>query len=1016
MQYWTIQVFYCYFMKKKRSLSNKGLSSIHLNWDAVRSFIRDVEVKDKIPTEASIEAFEPKTNSIITEKKESSKEGSSVLIEKVFVDRNNLHNDESIKSSHDQPVDSVQEKKKENLIDIVETLESCANARKGLMIFPIARVHCMYDDKGETFWFTDQYVNLFDLPELRKYGNFVPKYSDVAIKLQTCDVGLSFQYDGLDRIKRPHTYNVSLENRSDLQNQRIEIAGDALTYQYRNIREFLNELRKNQEDIKDVENTINDLRKLVEDLKKDKNTAHQRTQITKSINEYQEKYRILTKQQEDLKNITIYIRKQGEMRYSRIVDPVQTRIMSQNRFDGKTVVINGGPGTGKTTTMIHRLAFLTDTFAINEDEKKNLNKYKLNSLQRKKLREAIKNHRDWMFFSPSQLLKEYLSEAMKKEGLTNTSKKVWNWRDYCRLILQENYHLLEMNGSNAPFRVCYLTDTLFYQNSDIIKVFTDFYLDELRSIKAHLPKINPDGKVYAWTSIALNIQKRFEDADTYDLAHFVSLFNTLESVYGNDSKAILRNRNDELSELANDICVLLDKHKDKKNDIEDIFDLTFEEQDELFEEEEIDDYEDTTDSLLSKIKNWVKPVSSSKSENNKLALEIQKWLKSFCYSKVNQETNLSDEQKLIAEILEPIIDENFGDKIQKIGELMIFEQFAQYTRGVRAIMLNGIPKRYKRFRSYLSMTKFKGCDLKLLRDIMQRKQGKELHHQEQSLLLGFINTLVKQIKTSTSANIRHEFVEAYEYVARPIIGIDEVTDFSICDIYAMQSLLTRDFNSLTLCGDMMQRMTSYGIKSWEELNGVVANPLVFEMNTSYRQSKKLLEVARQLSIDTLKETPNYKAFMKSNKVPDPLVFVDKNEYNKIEWISKRISEVYRAYGEQLPSIAIFVNDKGYIPRFMENLHETEFFTKNEIKVLDGTIKNSTSESHICVYPIDQVKGMEFDVVFFHNIDNSSTDTELLKRYIYVGVSRAAFFLGITLNEQDHEISKYFEKDKDWFKI
>jgi len=147
-----------------------------------------------------------------------------------------------------------------------------------------------------------------------------------------------------------------------------------------------------------------------------------------------------------------------------------------------------------------------------------------------------------------------------------------------------------------------------------------------------------------------------------------------------------------------------------------------------------------------------------------------------------------------------------------------------------------------------------------------------------------------------------------------------------------------------------------------------------------------------------------------------LVFVDKNEYNKIEWISKRISEVYRAYGEQLPSIAIFVNDKGYIPRFMENLHETEFFTKNEIKVLDGTIKNSTSESHICVYPIDQVKGMEFDVVFFHNIDNSSTDTELLKRYIYVGVSRAAFFLGITLNEQDHEISKYFEKDKDWFKI
>ena len=125
-----------------------------------------------------------------------------------------------------------------------------------------------------------------------------------------------------------------------------------------------------------------------------------------------------------------------------------------------------------------------------------------------------------------------------------------------------------------------------------------------------------------------------------------------------------------------------------------------------------------------------------------------------------------------------------------------------------------------------------GCNLKLLRDIIQRKQGKELHHQEQSLLVGFINTLVKQIKATTNSKIKHDFIDAYEEVSRPIIGIDEATDFSVYDIYAMQSLLTRDFYSLTLCGDMMQRMTDYGIKSWDELNGVVPNPLVVKMKTS----------------------------------------------------------------------------------------------------------------------------------------------------------------------------------------
>ena len=637
-------------MKKKRSLSNKGFSSVHLNWDAVRSFISDVEVKEKIPAEATAAAFVPKANSVITGKKDFSKEDISIPVEKAYVDRNNTPKEESIiRTSYDHPTDFVQEVKKENLIDIVETLDSCAKARKGSWIFPIARVHCMYDDKEETFWFTTRPVILLDFPELRKYGRFVPKYSDVAVKLQTCDVGTSFQYDGLDKIRRTHTHKVSLENRSDLQNQTIVIAGDALTYQYRNIREFLNALRQNQEDIKDVETKINDLRKLVEDLKKDKKTAHQRTQITKSINEFQKEYRILTQQQEDLKNITIYIRKQGEMRYSLIVDPVQTRIMSQNRFDGKTVVINGGPGTGKTTTMIHRLAYLTDIFAIDEDEKNKYNKYKLNSQQRKQLREAINNQRDWMFFSPSQLLKEYLAEAMKKEGLTNTSDKVWCWRNFCRLILQENYHLLEMNGSNAPFKVCNLTDTLFYQNSDIINVFTEFYLDELRSIKTHLPLIKPDGKVYAWTSIALNIQKRFEKADTFDLARFVSLFNTLESVYGNDCKAILRNRNEALGELANELCILLDKHKEIKNDLEDIFDLTSEDQGDLSEEVlSEEDEEGYSDSFSSKFKKKAGSVVNAKHEDKKLTVEIHSILLcSFSSTNTSGEGTLFDFMKAL---------------------------------------------------------------------------------------------------------------------------------------------------------------------------------------------------------------------------------------------------------------------------------------------------------------------------------------------------------------------------------
>lgn len=117
---------------------------------------------------------------------------------------------------------------------------------------------------------------------------------------------------------------------------------------------FLKDLTQNEKNIRDKESEIAVLTQRKEDLKGQKGTATERGQITKAIKDRQKEYRILTKQQEDLKNITIYIRKQGEMRYSLIVDTIQTRIKSQNLFDDKTIIINGGPGTGKTTTMIHR--------------------------------------------------------------------------------------------------------------------------------------------------------------------------------------------------------------------------------------------------------------------------------------------------------------------------------------------------------------------------------------------------------------------------------------------------------------------------------------------------------------------------------------------------------------------------------------------------------------------------------------------------------------------------------------
>ena len=991
--------------KGSRLQKNEGVKSLHLNLDSINAFLSGIKPVNKITEEqrAKAEAYKP-------EPKVSEKVKSSVA-QRTKQDKESALYAENEKKSKEATYKSTRNKIHESLIEIVDDLASCADVRSKSGVFPIARVHCLYDDNGETFWFTNRNFAPRELEGLQKFGRFVPKYSDVAIKMQKSKVGTKFDYSVINKIKRLQTHHVRLINQSDIQNQTIAIAGDKHTYQYRDIHDFLVTLRQNQAKIKSLESDLSALEK-----QREEKTSHEKGIVTNTIKKKEEEYRILTQQQEDLKNITIYIRKQGEMRYSLIVDPIQTSIMETHLYDGKTVVIKGGPGTGKTTTMIHRLAYLTDTFAIKEDESNKLNKYKITSFQRKQLLEAIKDNRDWIFFSPSQMLKEYLADAMRQEGLTHTAEKVWNWRDYCRMVLRDYYHLLGAEGESTPFYVSHSSDMLFYQNSNIIQHFNNFFIRQLQEIKALLPVLSSDGKVYEWKSIADNIQKRFEDVDSYDLAHFVTLFNSLESLYNADCRRILRERNNSVSKLAEKICALLDKNDKVKKELKEILELTVDEpNDNPLEEIESDAEENKSEPLTSKIQKRIHSLLHNEPQEHELAGEIQKWIKAYSYSKISQK-ELSDEQDLMADAILPIIGDEYTDDIRRIGELMVFEQFAQYTRGVRSIMLNTIPSRYKKFRSYLIKTKFESCDLKLLRQIMQQNQGRDLHFQEQALLLGFINNMVKTIKASGSGKTRHDYIEAYEEVSRPIIGIDEVTDFSVCEIYAMNSLLIREFSSLTICGDMMQGMTTYGIKSWDELDSVIANQAPFEMKTSYRQSKKLLELAINLSKDTLDETPNFKAYMQSSRVPAPLACINENELYKIEWISKRIEEVNRAYAGTLPSIAIFVTDKGYIPHFIENLQATVFFKSNGIKIYDGTIANDATDKHICIYPISEVKGMEFDVVFFHNIDKTDAERDLLKKYIYVGLSRAAFFLGITMVEEDTEISRYFSKDKDWFNI
>lgn len=888
---------------------------------------------------------------------------------------------------------------KETLIQVAETISNAQKVFRNERFYGVvARVHGTFDEKEDTYWFMvgSAPLSMFGRHNLNSLGHYVPRNSYVATRILNNELGSSIDYECLNNIKRMQSHHLVMFTRADLENRTISIVDEKTVYSYSDINEFLSELRNKTAEIEENERLRQEQLRQIEELKKQENTAHERSVLTKGLNKLEEEHRILTLQQEAMNTLTRFIRQQGKLRFNPILDPVQNRIKTQNLFDGKSIVIDGGPGTGKTTTMIQRLKYLTDEYAIEEDFTNETNLYKLTVSQRDTLLNAIHEHKDWVFFSPSRLLKEYLADAMNKEGLTNTKNKVWHWEEFCKTVIRDYYHLFDPTNDNAPFKAGRNSGTLIYQHSGVIEEFNKYFVDQLKSIKSKLTDFEEGPDRYHWTSIALSIQKRFDDTDEFDLKQFIQLFSSLESIYGNECKELLNENRQNIKSVSDEICILLDDKPSLKEKIESLVANNIVEQ-----VEELDDDSEAQDDQMS----------------DKIHQLVRTWFKRYCYYTLKPEIGLTPRQEKITALLTPILTESHKSKIKRIGELTLFEQYAKYTRGIRSNILAGLAAKYKRFRRSMLTSKNAGWNLDLLQSLLQRREGKELHPQEQALLIGFINNLVKTISSCTTSEVKHEFVDAYKELSRPIIGIDEATDFCECDIYAMNSLLKQDFNSLTLCGDMMQRLTDFGITDWTDLNSIISNPIVVEMKTSYRQSTSLLDVAKNLYTDTIGREPNYKAYMTSRKVPAPLAFVSNDEYEKVEWIEQRIKEVYIAYGKRLPSIAIFLNNKDDIPGFVEKLKDTDFILDTNIEIADGSAGNVLANSNqIRVYPIDVVKGMEFDVVFFHNIDSSKEKSDLIKRYIYVGVSRAAFFLGITIKENDEEICKYFELDKKWNKI
>lgn len=142
--------------------------------------------------------------------------------------------------------------------------------------------------------------------------------------------------------------------------------------------------------------------------------------------------------------------------------------------------------------------------------------------------------------------------------------------------------------------------------------------------------------------------------------------------------------------------------------------------------------------------------------------------------------------------------------------------------------------------------------------------------------------------------------------------------------------------------------------------------------------------------------------------------VSEDEDEKIEWMVARLREVYTAYNKEMPSVGVFIPNGKSEEKFVRRLAEEDDL--GEIRIEAGS--DTTASRAVKVYELKEVKGMEFEVVFFYDLDESlqGDDKELMNRYLYVGISRATSHLAATFTRTagNENVLRYFDiKATDW---
>jgi len=589
-----------------------------------------------------------------------------------------------------------------------------------------------------------------------------------------------------------------------------------------------------------------------------------------------------------------------------ILDQYQDEIF-RRPIDNRLLIL-GPPGTGKTTTLIRRLGQKLDTAYLDEGEQRLVET--IASTQ------GIAHANNWLMFTPTELLKQYLKEAFAREGVPASDQRIRTWQDYRRELARNAFGVLRRASGGGTFvlkdGLASLTDAALERP---IQWFDDFdvwqrktYVQELREAATQLH----DAKTPEVLSLGARLQDILSRAADGALA---TMFGSLavetakvQALVGSlkeDSDAKIRaalnlqlNRNRAfLDELAHVIDSL---HQAQATDTDD-------------QDDPDADEEDATT-----------PRTGRNAALNAYMQAVRAQARAAASKRTVSKASRN------GKIIEWLGDRGLteADRAEVGASLLVQASARRFVNPVKRY-LDDIPKRYRAFRREHQPA-----------NPWYRHEGfeaRDIHPLELDIVLLAILRAAGDL--ISRPNVQRNIDSPAWSSLQPILGhycnqilVDEATDFSPIQLACMAALAHPRLRSFFACGDFNQRLTTWGARSVEDLKWIFGDFDIKEITVSYRQSKQLNDLDRAMirAVGGTEQNASLPSHMDSMGVAPALLEHATNAETIVGWLADRIREIERFVG-QLPSTAIFVNTEDDVAPVAEALNTA--LTEHNIQVI-----------------------------------------------------------------------------------